>query len=489
MKATGKHIKQILWILAGSFLLMACRPEITSTRAVDVYPDIYPDYIGVTVPATIAPLNFNIKNDHVYSSVKITGSKSGEVVLNNRNDPVDIPEDRWVKLLEENKGGHLSVRVSAVNEDNREIIYRPFSIHISTDPVDYGIVYRLIAPGYTVYSKMGIYERELNTYKQKAIFENTRAARSCVNCHSFNQGNPSYISLHIRGEHGGTLLKTGKTLNMLETKRDGMISAGVYPYWHPSGKYIAYSVNETEQIFHPVSDKRVEVYDKRSDVYVYSVEADRFITSPLLKTECFETFPAFSPDGRTLYFCRADKKEMPREYEELTYSLCSIGFNPENGSFGSKIDTLFSSGSGNKSVSFPRPSFDGRYLMFALSDYGCFSIWHKESDLWLLDLEKKTTRELTEANSDDSESFPVWSSNSRWFLFTSRREDGLYTRIYICHVDEKGKVGKPFLLPQKNPAEYYERSLYSYNVPEFISEPVDIEPDRIEETILNYSSK
>lgn len=489
MRVTDKHIKNILWLLVGSLLLIACRPEITSIKAVDVYPDIYPDYIGVTVPATIAPLNFNIKSDHKYSSVKIIGSKSGKIALQTRGDLIDIPEAQWEKLLEKNKGGYLSVLVSVVDDDNREIIYRPFSVYISTAPIDYGIAYRLIAPGYTVYSKMGIYERALNSYKSKAIFENTQTPRSCVNCHSFNQGNPSYLSLHIRGEHGGTLLKNGKTLKMLDTKRDGMISSGVYPYWHPSGKYIAYSVNLTEQLFHPVSDKRIEVYDKASDIYVYSVETDRFITSPLLQTESFETYPAFSPDGRTLYFCCAEKKEMPRAYKELKYSLCSISFNPENGSFGNKTDTLFSSVSSNKSVSFPRPSFDGKYLMFILSDYGCFSIWHKESDIWLLDLEKKTARELTEVNSNDSESFPGWSSNSRWFLFTSRQEDGLYTRVYICHMDDKGNVDKPFLLPQKNPSEYYDRSLYSYNIPEFISRPIDIKSDRIEEKILNYSSK
>lgn len=163
---------------------------------------------------------------------------------------------------------------------------------------------------------------------------------------------------------------------------------------------------------------------------------------------------------------------MTKEYKDVKYSLCSIAFNPEKGTFGDHIDTLVSAKDMNKSVSFPRPSYDGKYIMFTLSDYGNFSIWHKEADLWLLNLADKSVRRLDEVNSDDTESYHSWSSNSHWFVFSSRRDGGLYTRLYIASIDEKGVVGKPFLLPQKDPFRYYDESVYSYNVPEFVSSPV-----------------
>ena len=115
---------------------------------------------------------------------------------------------------------------------------------------------------------------------------------------------------------------------------------------------------------------------------------------------------------------------------------------------------------------------DGKYLMFTLSDYGNFSIWHKEADLWLLDLKTGTYRNLEEVNSDDTESYHNWSSNSHWFVFSSRRGDGLYTRLYISSVDGQGRIGKPFLLPQQDPYTFYDQLIYSYNVPEFVSAPV-----------------
>ena len=178
-------------------MLVACKPQVASTDVLDIYPSIYPDYVDVTIPATIAPLNFNVIANCQYLSVKILGSRIGKIEFDSKGNLIDIPEMEWRKLLYENKGGSLSVALSVIDENKREIVYKPFSIHISIYPIDYGIVYRYIAPGYTVYSRMGIYERKLSSYEQNTIFENTQISRSCVNCHSFNQGNPGSFSMDI----------------------------------------------------------------------------------------------------------------------------------------------------------------------------------------------------------------------------------------------------------------------------------------------------
>ena len=78
---------------------------------------------------------------------------------------------------------------------------------------------------------------------------------------------------------------------------------------------------------------------------------------------------------------------------------------------------------------------------------------------------------MTAANSDDTESFHNWSANSRWLVFSSRRDDGLFTRPYFCHVDAKGRVTKAFMLPQRNPRRFYRDRFLSFNVPEFIIAP------------------
>ena len=80
-------------------------------------------------------------------------------------------------------------------------------------------------------------------------------------------------------------------------------------------------------------------------------------------------------------------------------------------------------------------------------------------------------RPMTAANSDDTESFHNWSTTSRWLVFSSRRDDGLFTRPYFCHVDTNGVVSKAFMLPQRNPRRFYRDRFLSFNVPEFIIAP------------------
>jgi len=72
---------------------------------------------------------------------------------------------------------------------------------------------------------------------------------------------------------------------------------------------------------------------------------------------------------------------------------------------------------------------------------------------------------LEEINSPYSDTYHSWSSNSRWFVFASKRDDGLYGKPYFCYVDREGNAHKPFVLPQKDP-ETYHNTLKSYNIPE-----------------------
>ena len=463
------------------FLLFhACNESPNNVEIVNEIPKIFPDYAEVTIPATIAPLNFSVTGEYDKLFLSVEGGKTGSIELY-ASDFFSIPEKKWKKLLEDNFGDKIQLAVS-VKSDGKWKQYASFSVYISSDPIDYGLVYRLIAPGYEVYSKMGIYQRDISNFSQNAIIENTIISGNCVNCHAFNQTKPDKMSLHFRGSHGGTLLKDGDNLKMIDTNSDQTIGSCVYPYWHPSEKFIAYSVNKTRQVFHSSREKLIEVLDLESDVVVYDTETNELLTCGLLASPNLETFPVFSPDGKTLYFCCASQQDLPNNYFEVRYNLCSIAFDTENKTFGDKIDTLIHADIQGKSISFPKPSFDGKYIMFTLLDYGNFGIWHKEADLYLFDLENASIIEMPEVNSHDAESYHNWSSNSRWFVFESRRIDGLYTRLYIAHIDENGKTGKPFLLPQKYP-NYNNESFFSYNVPEFVSAPVKLNANKAEKII------
>ncbi|MDR1782863.1 MAG: hypothetical protein LBR13_01180 [Dysgonamonadaceae bacterium] len=475
-----KRILDKIFIISLLVVAMGCSEKIENATKIDSYPTIFPDYTEVTVPASIAPLNFRPAGDFERISLVIEGDKGSRIEIVS-SDYFSIPNKQWKQLLKDNTGGEIRFTV-CVKQSEKWSEYQSFPVYISPEPIDYGLAYRLIAPGYEVYSKMGIYQRNLSDFTQKPVIENTLIPGSCVNCHSFNQTRSDRMSLHIRGSKGGTIISSSENLTILDTKTEKAVGSCVYPYWHPSGKFIAYSVNKTQQAFHSAMDELVEVLDLASDVVVYDPETQELLTCPLLETENLETFPVFSPDGNTLYFCSAEMQKIPEDYKKIRYNLLSIAFDPVSKTFGDKVDTLISADVQGKSVSFPKPSFDGKFIMFTMLDYGNFGIWHKEADLYLLDLREGTVKELTAANSNFAESYHNWSSNSRWFVFASRRTDDLYSRPYIASIDENGNAGKPFLLPQKNP-NYYLDSFYSFNVPEFIDNPVKLNLNKAEKLI------
>ena len=474
----------IILILIGFTVLLchsSCKENISDPEIESVAPKIFPDYTEVTIPATIAPMNFSYTGAYDRLHLRAEGGKSGSLELQTTGI-IAFPEKKWKQLLADNTGDKISFTLSVKSEGHWKQ-YAPFSMYISSYPIDHGLAYRLIAPGYEVYSKMGIYQRDLSNFRQRPVIENTVIPGSCINCHSFNQTQPQEMSLHIRGANGGTIVRNHETQKILDTKTDETISACVYPYWHPSGNFIAYSVNKTQQAFHSSREKLIEVLDLASDIVIYDLKTNELLTSDLLTTANYETFPVFSPDGKTLYFCCASEQKLPNDYQEIRYNLCSIPFDAATRTFGSKIDTLILADIDGRSVSFPKPSFDGKFIMYTLLNYGNFGIWHPEADLYVLNLEDHSTHALTEANSPFAESYHNWSSNSRWFVFGSRRIDGIYTRPYIAAIDENGQASKPFLLPQKTPDAYLE-SLYSYNIPEFINAPVEFDANGIAKKML-----
>ena len=87
-------------------------------------------------------------------------------------------------------------------------------------------------------------------------------------------------------------------------------------------------------------------------------------------------------------------------------------------------------------------------------------------------------------NSNDVDSYHSWSSNGRWFVFTSKRTDGLCARPFIAYFDENGQASRPFLLPQKDP-RFYDSFLNNYNVPELVSGPVVSHRNRLLKAALD----
>ncbi|WP_158712891.1 TolB-like translocation protein [Parabacteroides pacaensis] len=436
---------------------------------------VYPDYEGVTVPQDIAPLSFSINTpEKKVKTVLHTAAYS--VSVGGRE--VSVPARKWKKLLASGD----TVRVDILYKKGDEwMLYHSFPLYVSPDKIDPYITYRLIAPGYEVWNRMGIYQRCLSSYDESPVYENTNRTHFCVNCHTTNRGNPEEFIFHRRP--GGTVLAKGGVVKKLNTQYNEKVHSLVYPSWHPSGHYIAFSVNKTVQGIHSQHPNRIEVWDEWSDIVILDVRTNSLITIPLLMSEnSFETFPSFSPDGKRLYFCSARAVALPDSIKEVRYDLCSIQLDLDKNLYGRQVDTVIQASANNRSVSFPRLSPDGRFLLYTEHNYGNFSIWHREADLKMYDLVNKTPVDVGILNSTETESYHTWSSNGRWVIFSSRRGDGLYTRPYIAHIDTNGVAGKPFLLPQKNSTDYIYQDR-SYNIPEFMTGRIENPEKELEDVV------
>ncbi len=480
MQSNHKSIAHLFLCVA---FLASCTTNIPEQYAEPgTRPAIYPAYNEIVIPYNIAPLNvaYEMKGDCFISELK-----SGEQSLVMKGQRTDWNIKKWNNFLAAAKGQPVTLTVY-VKADGTWTKYLPVVWHVAEEPIDPYISYRIIAPSYVTYEELTIRQREMGTFEESVIYNNmllsTDKDGQCINCHSYKNYKTDNMQFHARQYKGGTLLVTEDGVRKINLKTDSTISAGVYPAWHPTHNLLAYSVNETGQSFHTRNNNKIEVQDLRSDLVLYNVERNEvsFIEHDSLE---WEVFPAWSPDGKTLYYCSAHmeiqdhsqrEREIIERYKDFQYNIYRKSFNPETLAFGPS-ELVFDARSMNKSATFPRISPDGRYLLFGMGEYGCFHIWHKDADLYVMDLETMQCRTLEEANSAEVESYHAWSSNGRWILFTSRRDDGGYTRLYISYFDKNGEVHKPFVLPQRNPdfyADYYK----SYNVPEFMIEPVTITP-------------
>lgn len=482
-------MKNILAIAMIAILMAACGQHLTVPTDVTMenrLPHIYPDYTEVTVPANICPMNFIVQEGETDAMARLT-YPGGEYIYGD-GQKVLIDEAQWQEMLDSAKGQEIKVEVFAkINGQWKG--YQPFNIYVAEDSIDEYISYRAIQPSYVAYERLSIVQRNLTTFDAHDIYNNMSVSNEkvgqCINCHSYKNFKTDNMLFHMRQGYGGTMLVTNGQLKKIDLKTAETLSAGVYPAWHPTHNLIAFSTNKTGQSFHTKDLNKIEVQDTESDLILYDVDKNEVSIISELEDE-LEVFPTWSPDGKKLYFCSAHfeymndsiekSAEMIQRYQEVKYSLYSIDFNPDTKEF-SNVQMVYDAASDsiNQSVTLPRVSPDGRYLLFAQAEFGCFHVWHADADIYMMDLQTKEVQKLDAVNSNRSESYPTWSSNGRWIMVDSRRDDGNYTRPYIAYFDKQGKAHKPFLLPQQDP-NFYTFYLRSFNRPEFMIEPVTISP-------------
>lgn len=474
--------KAHLIYMVGLLLLCACGKKEAKERA-DELPSIFPDYVGVTVPETIAPLNFMIEGaGHIRATVRSFGRESIQITSSGK-EHVEFDMDKWHNMLE--SADSLRVTVSLWDDWHPEgITFRDFTIYVSHDSIDPWIAYRLIPPGYEGWNKMGIYQRELSSFDEQTVVDNTDNGRGCLNCHAACNGDPENFMFHSRGGSGGTIIKRGDNVYKVNLKNLEPGLQGSYNAWHPSARYIAFSSNTTVQAFMARSRDKIEGYDVSGKLFIYDVEQNKVHWDERFTNDStLESFPSFSPDGNWLYFVSAKPVDMPLEYDKLRYNILRVPFNQETAELGA-VDTVWSAYEHKASALTPRISEDGRYLMYSTSRSGYMHLYHNDADLGMMDLSTGDLIDCSMLNSNQSESYHGWSRNGHWIVFSSKREDGRFTRVFFAHWNGKTWT-KPFMLPQQDPRQNT-LNMFAYNIPDFMIRPIRISRDKLRELIAPH---
>ena len=466
---------------AAAFILAFERkPEISNWQQADRSAVIRPDYTGTVIAPNIAPLNFLVQEQGTYYHVKIHSKQGAPIEIFSRKGKIVIPENSWHRLLNANRGQPLYFDVFVQGRDGGWLRFETVENTIAAENIDPYIFYRKLHPTHRLFSgDIGIYQRDLRNYDERLVLGKKYLQQgSCLNCHTFCNNRTDKMLIGVRsGVYGNsTLLIEGGQVSKIDAKFG-------YSSWHPSGRLVVYSIDELPMFYHTA---RNEV---RDTVHIDSLLAYHVLGSGKVSTcakfsqkDRLETWPAWSPDGRYLYFCSAPKlwpgqeDELPPSlYNQAKYDIVRIRYDLDSDQWG-ELETVVSAQDTQLSAGVPAISPDGRWLLFCMFDYGYFPAWQQSSDLYIVDLQaagetgQYKWRRLN-INSDQSEAWHTWSSNSRWIVFSSKRDYGVFTRPYISYIDHAGRVYKPIVLPQKDPA-LYDHCLQTYNTPEFAIEPV-----------------
>jgi hypothetical protein len=439
-------------------------------------PRVFPDLDGVTLPPNIAPPGVRIDEPGSAFHAVARGDRGPGLDVASRRAGIVFPPGPWHRLLAANAGGAITIAITVRDAAGHWTRFAALHMDVAAEPVDRYLVYRNLTPLYNLSKDIGLYQRDLTGFGERLVLH-ARQFDGCVNCHTFCQGSGERFTLGVRSETWGN-----GTLVVADGQVTRLNQAVGYGSWHPNGQLATFSVNQVHQFFHTAGDATRDVLDMSSGLVCFDLVQRRFVTAPVLSDpECLTTYPCWSPDGRWLYFSRArrpwhDATFPPTEYAQVRYSLMRVAYDPASGAWG-EAEMVRDGPAAGRSFVFPRLSPDGRWLLYTSCDYGCFPIHRPDSALGLMDL--RTGRDVpVDINAARTDSWHSWSRNGRWVVFSGKRADGLFTKLYLSYFDAGGHFHPPLLLPQRDPW-FYDTFWYSYNVPELIERPIRIDAARL----------
>jgi len=394
-----------------------------------------------------------------------------------------FPPGAWRAIQDHAGKGPVSIQIRGIRHADLDaavphVIQASEPVHfgVSEDPIDSYIVYRLVTPRFSVQKTPSMFVRDLRSFE---VVPFLRARRHyCFNCHTFSSksGTEGMLSIKARlvvgppqpSALGIVDLATGSTKKVsFPFSHKGF----TFTSWNPAGTRLAVSANQAFRSVGPLIHETQELQYTWSDIAVYDLDREDVVLLPGASSpDHTELYPSWTPDGKRVLFSRAPAGASARTVQ---YDLFVLDY--ADGKGGTPIPVPGASGNGRSNY-YARFSPDGKWLSFCQADQG--SLIEPSSDLYFLPGHLQGPPHRLECNVEQAaDSWHSWSSNSRWLLFASKRDDGIHARMYMTHIDHEGHASPAVRVPLQKPP------LASFNIPELLTDAPSIEERQLFEAV------
>jgi len=381
-----------------------------------------------------------------------------------------FPSKVWRRLRQEAVTRDARVQVKGLKLNRKRQRSGPIQasecvrFRISRDPADSYIVYRLIPPPFSSSKTPDLFVRDIRKDEPRLFLSARR--KYCFNCHAFSskQGNKGKLSIQVR-----SLAATGQKLPVYLgvydiDRRSGFrvqlpfeIQMTTFMAWSPDGNKLAFSANQKIVALKPILYETQLAGMSISDIAIYDlIRNEAYLLPGASDPNMLEIYPRWSPDGSFIVFSQSPVGAHPAF---VCFDLYALSVDGTKDSVARPIEGAAANGRSNY---FPRFSPDGKWLSFCQCDGG--DLIRSSSDIYLKRGNLEGPAHQLECNVPHAaDSWHSWSSNSRWLVWASKREGGIYAYLYLTHIADDGRASPAIRLPMK------ERPHASFNIPEFVA--------------------
>lgn len=503
MKSIQHSLKtpaQIPMLLIAVLLLAACsntqvKKQLKQLDQGEIAPQgvemLYPQN-GTIFPAEFPAPTFEWKDSVGQSSEwkVFIADKNGEVLISSKSYNGTWKPDsiKWNAIKKAGVTSDYTFSAIATKEKNNFTPSCRIQFSISKDSVGADIFFRAVTLPFS-YAVKNVHTIEwylgnVDGSKPRKMLDNLPV---CGNCHSFSRDQPllamdvdygndkgSYV---IANTEDTCKMKPENIITWSDYKReDDEPTFGLLSQISPNGNYVLSTVKDLSifvavdnnmaysQLFFPIKGI-IGIYDRKNNSY----DALNGANDP----KYVQSNPTWSPDGKTVVFAKTeayinekvrkagialltlnDVNEFTTGGKEFKYDLYSVDFNEGKGGVATPVEGASQNG---KSNYFPKYSPDGKWIVFCQANN--FMLLQPDSRLYIMPASGGTPR-LMNCNMKEMNSWHSWSPNGKWIVFSSKNR-GLYTQLYLTHIDENGMDSPPVLLEN---LRFEKRAA---NIPEF----------------------